>query len=135
MIGESSLTLYRYNGKGFDRYYIPECHWQENKARNVLKTGDQNADSVTVYIPLDSLMLTANENTQPSLHLLPNPQTASKDIIVKGECNFTFDNFSQQTVSESLKQLRSEHQIYTVMSIDRKLYGSRNLQHIKISAR
>ena len=51
---ESSCTIYRFNGSGYDRYFIPECHWQENKARNVLKSGMQNADSVTVYIPIES---------------------------------------------------------------------------------
>ena len=54
---ESSCTIYRFNGSGYDRYFIPECHWQENKARNVLKSGMQNADSVTVYIPIESARL------------------------------------------------------------------------------
>ncbi len=136
---ESSCTIFNYNGIGFNRYYVSSCHWQENKARNVLKSGDQNADSVTVYIPLDSMQLEPGGNVLPSDYLLPSsetvPKNASKDIIVKGECNFTFDNSSQQTASQSLRRLREEYQTYTVMSIDRKLYGSKNLQHIKISAR
>jgi hypothetical protein len=136
---ESSCTVFKFNGKGFDRYFVGSCHWQENKARNVLKSGDQNADSVTVYIPADYLVMTPDESYVPSERLLANadiaPQTASKDIIIKGKCSFIFDNSNDRTVSESLKKLRSEYQIYTVMSIDRKLYGSKNLQHIKISAR
>lgn len=123
MIAESNCTVYKFNGTGFDRYYIPACHWQENKARNVLKSGDQNADSVTVYIPLGSITA---ENV---------PETAAKDIIVEGECNFTFDNSNEQTASQSLKKLRATCKIHTVMSVDRKLYGSKNLQHVKISAR
>ncbi len=139
MIAESSCTVYKFNKTGFDRYYVASCHWQENKARNVLKSGDRNADSVTVYITLKSMMLTPCESLLPSENLLPSaetaPQNASNDIIVKGECDFVFDNSSEQTVSQSLKRLREKYCIYTVMSIDRKLYGSENLQHVKISAK
>lgn len=119
---ESSCTVYKSNKSGgFDRYYIPSCHWQENKASNVLKSGTQNADSVTVYIPLDSLF-----DIQYS---------AAKDIIVKGNCSFRFDNSSQQSISASLKVLRDMCTCYTIMSIDKKTYGRKQLQHIKISAR
>jgi hypothetical protein len=139
MRAESSCTVFKFNGKGFDRCFVSSCHWQENKAKNVLKSGDQNADSVTVYIPADYSVITPDEIYVPSDSLLANadiaPQIASKDIIVKGKCNIVFDNSNDKTVSESLKKLRSEYQFYTVMSIDRKLYGSKNLQHIKISAR
>lgn len=139
MMTESGCTLYRHNGIGFDRYYIKECHWQECKASNVIKSGNQNADSITVYIPAKALVLTPDKNLTPSKTLFidfgKSPQNASKDIIVKGECNFTFDNCLEKTVSESLKNLNQTYNTYTVMSIDTLLYGSIDLQHIKISAR
>lgn len=139
MLTDTNCTLFKYNGVGFDRYYIAECHWQECKASNVLKSGLQNADSIIVYIPADALVMTPDERTVPSKDLFPNlnksPQNASKDIIIKGECNFIFDNSTDRTASESLKKLREDYDIHTVMSIDVLLYGSTDLQHIKISAR
>lgn len=139
MLTDTNCTLFKYNGVGFDRYYIAECHWQECKASNVLKSGNQNADSIIIYIPADTLVLTPDENTVPSCDLFPSlnksPQNASKDIVIKGECNFSFDNSTDRTASESLKKLREDYDIHTVMSIDVLLYGSTDLQHIKISAR
>ena len=123
---------------GYDRYFIPECHWQENKARNVLKSGMQNADSVTVYIPIESAGLLPGF-LKPSENLfagqLCTPQNSAQDIIIKGESNFTFDNSNPQSVSQSLKTLKQKHRCYAVMSIDEKFYGVTDLQHIKISAR
>lgn len=139
MFADTMLTLYRFNGKGFDRYVIPQCHWQECKAANVLKSGMQNADGIVIYIPSNALVLAPNNFLFPSDRLFLNadisPLCPSQDIIVKGECNFIFDNSSDRSVSESLKALRDKYEFHTVMSIDRLLYGSADMQHIKVSAR
>lgn len=139
MLTESSCTLYKFNGIGFDRYYIKECHWQECKASNVLKSGNQNADSIVVYIPANSLVLTPDKTALLSRKLFSrfdkSLQSPSKDIIIKGECDFIFDNSTERMASENLKKLHEKYDIHTVMSIDSLLYGSPNLQHIKISAR
>ncbi len=139
MFADTMLTLYRFNGKGFDRYVIPQCHWQECKAANVLKSGMQNADGIVIYIPSNALVLAPNNFLFPSDSLFLNadisPLCPSQDIIIKGECNFTFDNSNDRSVSESLKQLRNKYDIHTVMSIDRLLYGPADMQHIKVSAR
>lgn len=136
---ESSCTVYRFNGNGYDRLFIPECHWQENKACNVLKSGMQNSDCVTVYVSLDSLELLPDGLIYPSKSCQPGqlatPQNSSQDIIIKDECDFIFDNSTEQSVSQSLKTLKQMHRCYVVMSIDKKLYGIPDLQHIKISAR
>ena len=133
MFTDTMLTLYRFNGKGFDRLIIPYCHWQECKAANVLKSGMQNADGIAIYIPSNALVLAPNDFLFPSADI--SPLCPSQDIIVKGECNFIFDNSSDRSVSESLKSLRDKYEIHTVMSIDRLLYGPADLQHIKVSAR
>ena len=139
MFTDTMLTLYRFNDKGFDRFIIPHCHWQECKASNVLKSGMQNADGIIVYIPASVMVLAPNEFLYPSNNIFPNmdilPKNTAKDIIIKGECEFIFDNTSERAVSESLKTLRETYDIHTVMSIDSLLYGPTNLQHIKISAR
>ena len=99
----------------------------------------QNADSVTVYIPIESAGLLP-DFLKPSENLfagqLCTPQNSAQDIIIKGKSNFTFDNSNPQSVSQSLKTLKQKHRCYAVMSIDEKLYGVvTDLQHIKISAR
>lgn len=139
MRSEACCTVYKSNGNGYYRYFIPNCHWQENKAGNVIKSGMHDADSVTVYIPADCMIVTPSKNYYPANYLILSAETvpnrAVQDIIVKGECYFSFDNTSQQSVSESLREFAKNNRYHTVMSIDRKLYGSKKLQHIKISAR
>lgn len=140
MLTESSCTLYIHNGIGFDRYYVSECHWQEDRAANVLKSGLQTADSVIVYIPDTVRIIAPDKSVFSSVKLYPNERisanNAAKDMLVKGKCEFIFDNTSAQSVSESMKMFRNKYPDFvTVSSIDRKLYGSKKLRHIKLSAR
>lgn len=140
MIAESSCTVYRYNGTGYDRFYILACHWQENRASNVIKSGLQTADSVTVYIPADIAVIAPNNSLYPADRLFPGmeaiPQNTSKDMLVKGMCDFEFNNTTAQKVSESMKTFRQKYpQFVTVSSIDHKLYGLKALRHIKVSAK
>ena len=121
-------TLFLKNGNGFDSVYIPRCHWQESKASNVIKSGLQNADGITVYIFVEDI-------DDDIKHTLETRRNAAQDVIVKGECNFTFDNSTPQTAAQSLKTLNAEYDVHTIMSIDRLLYGSPDLQHFKLSAR
>ena len=48
MLTESSCTLYLKTGEGFERCVVPACHWQESLASNVLKSGLQDANGITV---------------------------------------------------------------------------------------
>ena len=121
-------TLFLKNGNGFDSVYIPRCHWQESKASNVIKSGMQNADGIIVYIFVEDI-------DDDIKHTLETRRNAAQEIIVKGECNFTFDNSTPQTAAQSLKTLNAEYDVHTIMSIDRLLYGSPDLQHFKLSAR
>lgn len=143
MLFESKCTLYRDNGSGgFYRYIISECHWQEDRAANVLKSGLQTADSVSVYIPKRATAsnFVPDGEVFPAVVLFPtadiSPKNPSKDMLVKGTVSFEFDNSSPAAVSASMKLFRAQFpQFVTVSSIDRKLYGPERLQHIKISAK
>lgn len=138
MTFNAKCTIYLYNGVGYDRFVVPYCHYQENKASNVVKSGLQNADGVTVYIPLDCLVLTPDSTLVPAVDLFPGklniPKHTAQDMLIKGECDFVFDNTDQRTVSESMKKFNS-FDFHTIMSVDVKDYGSKPLQHIKISGR
>jgi hypothetical protein len=135
--GETGCTLYRSNGIGFDRFYIGSCHWQENKAKNVLKSGLQNADSLTVYIYAEDMYITPSAMVLPPVYPAVEviPHNTTKDMLVKGNCDFVFDNTSLATVSECMKAFRQKYTFHTVTSVDYKLYGGKNMQHIKVSAR
>lgn len=128
MLDNECCTLFLKNGNGFDPYFIERCHWQESKASNVLRSGLQNADGITVYFFESTI-------DDDLINVLNSRRNAAQDIIIKGECNFTFDNSTQQTAAQSLKTLNSEYDVHTVMSIDRLLYGSPEMHHFKISAR
>lgn len=128
MLTNESCTLYLKTGNGFDRCFVPRCHWQECKASNVLKSGMTSADGVVVYIFKKDI---------PSalVSLLEARRDAAQDMIVKGECDFTFDDSTQQSASQSLKVFNAAHDAHTVMSLDKLLCGNESLQHFKLSAR
>ncbi|HWT27621.1 MAG TPA: DUF6751 family protein [Mobilitalea sp.] len=96
--------------------------WQEVKQSNIEKIGLTSADSVKIFIPASSA---------------PNGLkiTTSKDIVVKGEIAFEFDNTSTQTIASSLTSLKSSNDVYTVTVFDGKLYGSNNIQHYQLSCK
>ena len=127
MLTNESCTLYIKSGNGFDRWYIPRCQWQESKAANVLKSGMTNADGLTVYI--------FEKDISGELKtLLSARRHAAEDMIVRGECNFTFDNTTPQSASQSLKAFNAAYDAHTVMTLDKLIYGGESLRHFRISA-
>ena len=128
MLDNETCTLYIKDGNGFNAYFVERCHWQESKASNVVKSGLQNADGIIVYIFVEGL-------DDELKSVLESRRNAAQDIIVKGECNFTFDNSTPQAAAQSLKTLNAEYDVHTVMHIDKLLYGSPDLQHFKLSGR
>ncbi len=115
MLVNADCTLYRFENNGFVRYIINDIYWRENKAGNVLKSGLVNADRVTIFLYSDAAV----------------PRTPTKDMLVKGICDFEFDNSTQKAVSESLKAFRENFDFVTVMSVDNMMFGG--LPHIEIS--
>lgn len=122
MICTSDCTVFIALEKGFESRYIPECHWVENLSSDVLKTGQTKSDTVTVYIPSEYSAFA--------------PKSTDRDMVVKGKCDFVFDNTDDKTVSESMREFRKQHKCFTVKEIDSKLYiYSSNVSHIKVVAR
>ena len=118
MMTNADCTLYKYRKDGgFDRYFVGGVYWHENKAGNVLKSGLQTADSTTVYFYSDSFL----------------PLSPTKDMLVKGDCPFVFDNSTEKTVSDSMKQFRSLYRFITVMSVDDYFFGGN--AHFEVSGK
>lgn len=127
MLTTDSCTLYLKSGNGFNRYYIPLCHWEERQANNVLKSGMANADSVVVYV--------FKNDIPKALQELLKKHKVNQDMLVCGECGYEFDNATPQSVSACMKEFREEYDFHTVKSLDKLLYGSESLQHFKFSVR
>ena len=119
MLKNADCTLYLYNKatQGLSRHIINGVYWRENKAGNVLRSGLQTADSTTIYLYSDDV----------------KPLTVAKDMLIRGVCDFEFDNTNQQTISESMRNFKNTYNAVTVMSIDDYMFG--NLPHIEISAK
>ena len=123
MLTNTDCTLYNFNGIGYDRHYISAVMWVENRALKVGKQGLLPTDGIQVYIPPKNAPQVKYE--------------ATRDMLVKGRCNFVFDNTSQQTVSESMKQFRVEYPDFVVITaIEDKQYSVTSvINHIKLTAR
>lgn len=119
MFKNADCTLYKYDKDtgGYIRHFIEGVYWHGSKDGSVSKSGLSAADSTTVFI----------------YQHYPVPESPTKDILVKGCCEFEFDNTSPQTVSVSLKKLRGEEDFVTVIKIDDCWYGG--LPHLEISAK
>jgi hypothetical protein len=123
MYTNADITLYSCGADGkYTRKIINKIFWQEVKQSNIEKTGLTSADSVKIFIPASS--------APDGLNLTP-----IKDLIVKGETAFVFDNTSQSTIAASLTALKATNKVVAVSVADNKLYGSQNMQHYQISCK
>ena len=120
MYTNADMTLYHWNGSGYDRKVVERIFWDNSKISNITKTGRIDADTVKILIPVSSAVLSV---------------TTGKDLVVKGKCEAEFDNTSQATISESVRKLKAEQEVFTVNSFDEKLYGSLRMQHYELSCK
>ena len=121
MLTNADMTLYSWNGSGYDRKVIEGVFWEESQISKTEKTGMVNADSVSIYIPYENA---------PDLQI-----TTGKDMVIHGVHDFEFDNTSDATLSTKMKELKKEHDIHTVSACDSKLYGSEELWHYELSCK
>ena len=121
MYTNSDMTLYHWNGSGYDRQEIKDVFWQYSKISNINKTGQTDSDTVFISIP---------EASAEGLKV-----TTGKDLVVKGICPLQFDNTGQKEQSESLKKLKTNYEVFTVNAFDPKLYGSPMTRHYELSCK
>ena len=125
MLTNTDCTLYHFNKltQGYDRYYLSAVMWQESRTQKIGKQGVIVSDDVNIYVP--------RENA-----LFPKCELA-KDMLVKGNIDFVFDNTSQKTVSESLREFNHTYpESVTVLTYEDKNYSvGSQLDHIKLIAR
>lgn len=119
MYTNADITLYSFSNNGYQRTVIENVFYQENEQANILKSGLANVSSVQIFIPYKTDM----------------NFTKGKDLIVKGACNAEIDNTSQQTISQSIKALRESHKVLTLMTVDEKKYGSKDMWHYELGCK
>ena len=125
MLTNTDCTLYHFNKltQGYDRYYLSAVMWQESRTQKIGKQGVIVSDDVNIYVPKEIA-------TFPKCEL-------TRDMLVKGNIDFIFDNTSQKTVSESLKEFNHTYpESVTVLTYEDKNYSvGSQLDHIKLIAR
>lgn len=126
MYTNADVTLYLYSKNGKTEKYIrlpvEGVYWEDVKRANTLMTGQSNADSVLIVIPLESLSC-------------PISFTPGKDLAVKGLIDFEVDNTSPAALSASLSELKNAYRFVTVTTVDGKLFGNEAVQHYELSCR
>ena len=114
MLVNADITLFE--KENYAPHFIENVYFSDSRGQTVAKNGVQISDSVLIYIYSDGY--------------LPK----SGDIVVKNRCDFSFDNSSQKSVSESIKQFREEYPDFAVIkNVNNYWFG--NLPHIEVTAR
>ena len=96
---------------GFRRYPIYNVLWEENKAANIIASGLESADAVTIYVQIDHM---------------DGAEIDNGDIVIQGLCD---TDISQDY---TIAQLQQDYRSAVVTSVDRKNFGSRIMQHYVI---
>lgn len=114
MLVNANCTIYE--ADTYTRHELLNVYWNDSRGRTVSKGGTQITDSVLVYIYDGTYIPKAG------------------DLIVHGLTSFAFDVQSQRTVSEGMKQFRTQFPGFAVVkNVNDARYGG--LPHIEILAR
>lgn len=126
MYTNSDVTLYLYSKDGptvkYTRKPIKEVYWEDVRQSTFLRTGQRDACSVLLVIPLDSLDG-------------PIKFTQGRDLAVNGIIADEIDSSSQEALSKSLSDLKAAHDFVTITTVDERLYGSEAVQHYELSCK
>lgn len=89
-----TITLYHFENGKFIKSIIENCFYYDSKSASLSKTGMMNTDTFKVII-----------STNQDIKI-----KEGKDIVVKGICDFEFNNESEKTQSESLREFNSKYE-------------------------
>lgn len=126
MYTNADVTLYLHSKEGKTEKYIrvpiEGVYWEDVRQSTYLKTGQRDAVSVLLVIPLESLDG-------------PVKLTQGKDLAVKGIIEDEIDCSSQEAMSKSMAALKASHSFVTVTTVDERLYGSESVQHYELACK
>ena len=126
MYTNADVTLYLYSKDGptvkYTRKPIEGVYWEDVRQSTFLRTGQRDACSVLLVIPLESLDG-------------PIKFAQGHDLAVKGIIADEIDSSSQEALSKSLAALKATHGYVTLTMVDDRLYGSETMQHYELSCK
>lgn len=126
MYTNADVTLYLYSKEGkvekYTKMPVEGVYWEDVRQSTFLKTGQRDACSVLLVIPMESLDR-------------PVKFTQGRDLAVKGIVENEIDCTSPEAQSKSLEALKKEHEYVTVTTVDERLYGSESMQHYELSCK
>lgn len=126
MYTNADITIYKKTAAGYDRHQITGADgtngvfWSELAQSNILKSGSATVGTVNIMIPLANISIDIK---------------TSDDLVIKGLIDFEIDNTSPQAVSSSMSQLRRQYTVFSVVTADKKDYGSPSMQHYQLSCK
>ena len=126
MITNTSMSVYnRYNDSFthkpiYKRHIIKNVFWDDSLGVN-LNAGYENADKVNIYIPFDKNDLTSYKD--PKQYKGEGWTLQNGDFIVKGIVDI-------ESV-DGIKDLK-DYEAFEITLIDKKDFGSYNMQHFEI---
>ena len=123
MITNSDMTLYHYDKKQkvYQRIQIHGVNWSHQSIANFDKRGQANCDTVKILIPATNVT---------NLEV-----TIGKDLVVKGICNASISNSSEETQARSIKSLIADYDVHTVTLYDPRLDYRPAMQHYELSCK
>mgnify|MGYP000011461254 CR=1 FL=1 len=135
MFLNSDITIYNKvydEDKGYDTYQrtvIKGVHFEDSKGANVIKSGLENADRASIYVPFKS------EMSRQYISLIEFKKLDDKskyftfekgDRLIKGDIDF------EPTTEKSIDE---NYDAFTITSIDIFDFGSENMRHFELGAR
>lgn len=116
----TNMSVYNKNKSTYKKYLIEYVFWDDSLGIN-LDAGYENADNVNVYIPFDKNDL--SKYKEPKKYDGTGWTLQNGDFIVKG-------NVDKDEVN-GIKDLK-DYEVFEITAIDKKDFGSYNMQHFEI---
>lgn len=123
MITNASCTIYNQLEDGsYKRTYIPAVFWRDVRGTEVKKYGAENASTVIVTVFADQLhdYVPASDFCGYGWTADPNGQ---RTVIIKGKCEL-----------EDITEVLEQRDAYTINDAVEALFGSANMQHVRMGA-
>lgn len=110
------------NNVSYKKHVIEHVFWDDSLGIN-LNTGYENADKVNIYIPFDKNKSDLENYKEPKQYNGNGWTLQNGDFIIKGEV--------AESEVDGIKDLKA-YEVFEITVIDKKDFGSYNMQHFEI---
>lgn len=110
------------NNVSYKKHVVEHVFWDDSLGIN-LNTGYENADKVNIYIPFDKNKSDLENYKEPKQYNGNGWTLQNGDFIIKGEV--------AESEVDRIKDLKA-YEVFEITVIDKKDFGSYNMQHFEI---